>query len=185
MKTIIIAGAIVTLGALGLVIAKSADNKPQDNKSTASSSSTRASDKGKKACELITLADAKSLIGANATLAEGSGSPDLATTDAITVDNCTYSADGATLGDLKQLTIQSSFGDAKQVKLAYDNYRQQYPGESLADLSPEAYYATELKHLNVLKGQYWLFVFGGSINDGDSINKELHLKAARLALQKL
>ena len=50
---------------------------------------------------------AEAVSGPAPALLDGSGNQNLATTAGVTVDNCSYSADGATLGDMKQLTIQT------------------------------------------------------------------------------
>lgn len=184
MKKIIIALVVIAVMAGGIAVIATSQNKPKDNNKTSSESATKKAG-GKAACELLTLGDAKSLLGDNATLSEGSGAPNLATKDEVNVDNCTYSSDGATLGDLNQITIQRHYGDSDQVKLAYDNYQKEFPGEALAGLGDVAYFATEAKQVQVLKGDYWIFVFGGSINAGDEANKELEIKAAQLALKKL
>ena len=173
----VIAGSVVT------ITNKQASKDDKDNTIAIHNDSEQA--KSKSACELLTLADAKSLIGENAVLSEDSNPPNMATTKEVDVDNCTYSADGATLGDLKQITIQRHFGDTSQVKQAYDNYQKEYPGEAVAGLGDTAYYATEAKQIQVLKGDYWLYLAGGSINAGDATNRELEVKAAQLALAKL
>ena len=173
----VIAGSVVT------ITNKQGSKDNKDNTVAINNDSKQA--KSKSACELLTLADAKSLIGENATLSEDSSPPNLATTQDVDIDNCTYSADGATLGDLKQITLQRHFGDTSQVKQAYTNYQKQYPGEAVAGLGDMAYYATEAKQIQVLKADYWLYLAGGSINAGDAANRELEVKAAQIALAKL
>jgi hypothetical protein len=140
---------------------------------------------GKKACELLTIDDAKKLIGDNATLSEGSGDANLATTDKVNVDNCTYSADGATLGDFKQITVQRHYGDKTLVTQAYEANKKEFPGEDFAGLGDMAYITTDGKQVNAVKDQYWVVAFGGSINAGDDANKELSISAVRTVLEKL
>jgi hypothetical protein len=188
MKKIIIGLVVVAAIAAGILVMN--NGKESNGNTTASTeptpTNTSSTDfKSKSACELLPLATAKKLLGENATLVEGSGSANLATTEDVTVDNCTYSSDGATLGDLKQLTIQAQSGNNAQVKQAYESYKKEFPGTALAELGDEAYYATEAKQVNVMKNGTWLLIFGGSINAGDDANKELHLSAAKLALEKL
>ncbi len=186
MKKIIIAVIVVVVIAGGAIVMANKQDKTTDNnigESTKTSSSE--TKKAKAACELLTLEDAKTLLGSNATLAEGSGAPNLATTEDMSVDNCTYSADGDTLGDLKQITIQRQSGDSGQVKQAYENYKKEFPGETVTGLGDTAYYVTGSEQVQVLKGDYWLHIAGGSINAGDAGNKELIIKAAETALEKL
>lgn len=183
MKKIIIAGLIVVLAGLGFIVFGNKNN--EDKKSTQTSTERANKEQGKTACELLTLEDAKNLIGDNAVKSEGSDTPNLATTESVKVDNCTYSAEGATLGDLKMLTIQVQRGDSGQVKQAYENYRDEYPGDPLPDLGDTAYFATGAKQVNVLKADYWLLIAGGSLNDDEEAIKNLEIKAAQLALEKL
>ncbi len=184
MKKSVIAGLIVVLAAVGFFVVMGKDSK-DNNEATSPTKTESNRAKGKTACELLTLEDAKSLLGGNAVLVEGSGSPNLATTESIDVDNCTYSSDGETLGDLKQITIQGHYGDKGGVVQAYESNRKAFPGEDISGLADKAYYATEAKHVHAVKGDYWIFVFGGSINAGDTANKELGLKATQLALEKI
>lgn len=184
MKKIIIAALVVAVASIGFFMVAGKDNK-SNNTAQAPAETIQNSAKGKSACELLTLEDAKSLIGDNAVLVEGSGGPNLATTESVDVDNCTYSADAETLGDLQQITIQRHYGNKGRVAEAYENYRKEFPGEDLSGLGEKAYYATEGKQVQVLKGDYWLFIAGGSINAGDDVNKKLEVKAAQLALNKL
>lgn len=160
-----------------------------DNKNKTATNTSSKSDKDnrstKKACELLTLADAKTLIGDNAELATGSGDETLASTASVNVDNCTYSADGATLGDLNQITIQRHVGDKSQVIQAYENYKKEYPGDDIAGLGDKAYYSTTSKQLHFLKDNYWVTIFGGSINAGDAGNKELANRTAAVVIPKL
>ena len=189
MKKIILAVVVViALGGAGFVILKKDDAGDKALKSsTSSATSTESSAKAtaKKACEVLTLEDAKGLIGSNAALLDGSGNQNLATTAGVTVDNCSYSADGATLGDMKQLTIQLQSGDSKGVKQAYENYKKEYPGDALPELGPSAFYSTVNKQAVVLNGDSWFFVGGGSMNGGNAANKELSIKAAEIATKKL
>lgn len=191
MKKLIIAlvAIIVIGGGAAALVANNKNDSAGDKKQTAGANKTENAEtkqtKGKAACELLTLEDAKTLIGASAVLADGSAQTDMATTESVDVDNCTYSADGATLGDFMQITIQRHFGDKSQVRQAYENYQKEYPGEALSGLGERAYVATEGRQVQVLSGDYWLFVAGGSINAGDAANQELAVKAARLALEKL
>jgi hypothetical protein len=196
MNKIVIAGiaglAIIALAVVGFIVM--GDTSDKDAATVASDSpasaennakSTSENKNAKKACDLLSLEDAKILIGSNATLIEGSGSPNAATTADVKVDNCSYSADGATLGDMKQLLVQVHSGDSAQVAKAFDNYKKDYPGEALPDLGANAYYATETKQVNVLKGEHWFFVGAGSMNGEGAANKELAIKAAQTALRKL
>ena len=188
MKKFIVAGIVIVLIAVaGTVVVQSSKDKNEDKSSNSNTTTNTESTKSavKPACELLTLEDSKRLIGDNAAIAEGSGGPNLATTEDVKVDNCTYSADGATLGDLKQITIQIQSGDAAQVKQAYENYKKEYPGDPLSDLGDEAYYAKEAKQVNVLKDGVWVFSAGGSINAGEEANKQLEVKAAQTVLEKL
>lgn len=184
---------IVAAGTIGYTVSKNAKDvstKPlssgTDTAGTAQKSSSESGHtRAKKACELLTPEDAKSLIGSNAVQLEGSGSENNATTDAVTVDNCSYSADGATLGDMKQLVIQVHHGGSAQVKQAFENYKKDYPGEPVPEIGGTAYFATETKQVNILQGENWLFVGGGSMNGGDAANKELAIKTMQVALKKL
>ena len=185
MKTIIIAVlglVIIAGGALAITKNKSSNQRSEDTVITNTDSEQS---KGKAACALLTLDDAKDVIGDKASLSEDKGDPTSATNGVVDIDNCTYSADGATIGDFTQITIQRHYGDKAQVKQAYENYKKEFPGEELSGLGDEAYYATGAKQVQALKGGYWLYITGGSINAGDAANKELELKAARLVLSKL
>lgn len=187
MKKIIIVLLIVVVAIAGVVVVsstKKSKNTPNNNAEVTTKTEKKES-KRKAACELLTLEDAKTLLGSNATLAKGSGDPNLASTESMSVDNCTYSADGATLGDLKQITIQRQFGSSDQVKQAYENYKKEYPGDAVTGLGDTAYYVTGSEQVQVIKGDYWLHVAGGSINAGDGANKELLTKVAEIALKKL
>lgn len=187
-KAIIALVALVVLGG-GAAFFMGSKNDSGNNKAENAAAGSKSSDtqaaKGKPACELLTLEDAKSLLGANAVLADGSGEPNLATTENVDVDNCTYSAEGATIGDFTQVTVQRHFGDRALVTQAYENFKKEYPGEAVSGLGDRAYYATEGKHVEVLTGSYWIHIGGGSINAGDAGNKDMQLKAAKLALDKL
>lgn len=185
MNKLIIAGIVAVAAVGGFLIFNSRSDKTASNNAPVPAAKSESTATAKKACDLITLEDAKTLIGPGTVAVDGSGSNNLATTESVTVDNCTYSADGATLGDLKQLTIQVQSGDGNQVKQAYENYKKEYPGDALPELGDTAYYATEAKQVNVLKNGVWVFVAGGSINAGDDANKELGIKAAQTALTKL
>ncbi|MES2970697.1 MAG: hypothetical protein V4702_00030 [Patescibacteria group bacterium] len=189
MKKIIIAGLVVLVAVAGGVMlmngGKDKNKTTNQAPSTATNTNDTTTESQKTACKLLTLEDAKGLLGDNAVLVDGSGGANAATTEDVKLDNCTYSSDGATLGDLKQLTIQVQSGNSDQVQRAYENYEKEFPGTSLSELGDEAYYATEAKQVNVMKNGNWLLVFGGSINAGDDANKELNLKAAKLALEKL
>jgi hypothetical protein len=182
MNKVIIAGIIlfVAIVATGVVLMGNKDKAPAIQTDTSENSSAE----GKKACELIDLEEAKGLLGDNAALLEGSGDDNLASTADVSVDNCSYSADGATLGDMKQLVIQVHSGNTAQVKEAYENYKEQYPGDALPEFGNTAYYATETKQVNVLKGGNWFFVGAGSMNGGEA-NKELTIQAAKIALENL
>jgi hypothetical protein len=192
MKKLIIAGAaVIALAAGGFFLYNTSSSKDKSSASETGgkteptgNDSTRQS-AGKKACEVLTLADAKTLIGDNATEIEGSGDPNLATTDKVSVDNCSYSADGATLGDMKQLILQVQSGDSASVKQAFENYKKEYPGDPLPEFGSTAYFGTETKQVHVLKDGTWFFVGGGSINNGDAANKELAIKAAQIAVKNL
>jgi hypothetical protein len=183
MNKVIIAAIIVFIAAVvaGVVLMSGRDKSPDTQTNTSANSSLE----GKKACELIDLEEAKSLLGDNAVLLEGSGSDNLATTADVTVDNCSYSADGATLGDLKQMTIQVHTGDKTSVKSAYESFKKEYPGEDLSGLGDASYVTSESGQVSVLKGNSWFFVFGGSINNGAAANKELAVQAANIALKNL
>jgi hypothetical protein len=183
MNKAIIAGIIlfVAIVATGVVLMGNKDKAPDTQTNTSANSSVE----GKKACELIDLDEAKGLLGDNAVLLEGSGDDNLATTADVTVDNCSYSADGATLGDMKQITIQAQTGEKSSVKSAYENFRKEYPGEDLTGLGDSAYVTSESGQVSVLKGNSWFFVFGGSINNGAAANKELAIQAAKIALENL
>lgn len=180
---IVVVGIIVT----GLVMAsmQSDTNESASTSDTSDSKDKEKTSSGKKACDLLTLTDAKALIGDNAILLEGSGDANAATTADVTVDTCTYSADGATLGDTKQLLVQLHSGDSAQVKQAYDNYKKDYPGDALPAFGSTAYYATETKQVNVLKGDSWIFVGAGSMNGEGEVNKALTIKSAEVAVEKL
>jgi hypothetical protein len=186
----IVVGLVIVAGAAAAFMqlqGKSDKDATADTSTSESSDTKQASNdiKSKKACELITLADAKTLIGDNAALLEGSGTPNAATTADVSVDNCSYSADGATLGDMKQIVIQVHTGESAEVKQAYDNYKKDYPGDPLPELGSTAYYATETKQVNVLKGNSWFFVGAGSINGEGEPNKALAIKSAETALGNL
>lgn len=187
MKKSIVAVLIVALVSVGIgyALIRTNDNKSSGNDTTDNIASDSSSMQGKKACELLTLEDAKKLIGENATLSEGTGDANLATTDKVNVDNCTYSADGATLGDFKQITIQRHYGDKTLVTQAYEANKKEFPGEDFAGLGDMAYITTDGKQVNAVKDQYWVVAFGGSINAGDDANKELSISAVRTALEKL
>lgn len=185
MKKLIIAGLVIVIAVGAIVVLSGTLNKSSDKNTSVVKNETSNDTKGKTACELLTLEDAKSLIGENATQSEDTGSPNLATTENGRVDNCTYSADGSNLGGLKMLTIQVQFGDKDQVKQAYENYQKEYPGETLPNLGDAAYFATGAKQVNVLKGEYWILAAGGSLNDDDNAIKDLELKTAQRALEKL
>lgn len=183
-KTIIALVAVLLIGG-GVALLTSGKNDSSGDKASTSKRADQKQAKGTPACELLTLADAKTVIGANAVLANGEADTNLASTESVDVDNCTYSADGATIGDFTQITIQRHYGDTAQVKQAYENYKKEYPGEALTGHGDQAYYATETKQVQVLAGDYWLNVFGGSINAGDAGNRDIALKAAKLAVEKL
>lgn len=188
MKKIIIVLVVLAAAAVAYVALSGRDDDANTNRQTTQQESETAPTPRadtKTACQLLTLADAKSLIGENAVLLEGSGSDNAASTESVTVDNCSYSADGETLGDMKQLALQVHYGDAAQVRQGFENYKEEYPGEALTGLGDEAYFATETKQVNILKDGVWLFVGGGSINAGDEGNKDLAINAARRAVEKL
>jgi hypothetical protein len=180
----------IVIGIAGLVLLVAGmvalGSKPKSEE-TAKQSATETSDstKGKKACDLIPLETAKKIIGENAVVLEGSGSANAATTEDVTVDNCSYSADGATLGDMKQIVIQVHHGDKTQVRQSYDNYKKEYPGEALPQLGETAYYSEKTNQAIVLDGNSWFFVGAGSINAGNEANKQMAIQAALLAKEKL
>lgn len=185
MKKFVIPIAIIVLffvaGAATLLNLKGA---PSQTKST-----TQSTDKSNvtvvKACDVLTLEDAKSLIGANATLLPQASESNLASTDSVVVDNCSYSADGATLGDMMQIVLQVQSGSKDDMKNAYEAYKKEYPGEAVNNLGDEAYYSTDNQQAVVRKGLNWFFVGVGSMNTTKEQNKEQAIKAATIVVSNL
>lgn len=124
---VVVVGIIIVGGGVAFVLANK--DKEDSNNNTAQTATTTEKSKGKAACELLTLDDAKILIGDNATASDATDAVLRASTDEVDVDNCTYSADAEKIGDFKQITIQRHYGDASLVKQAYENYQKEFPGE--------------------------------------------------------
>ena len=76
------------------------------------------------ACQLVTLADAKPLIGDSAMLDVGSSDPEvLVSAGTSEFSTCRYIAGGAKADDLGYLTIESHYGDAAKLKAEYEKHR--------------------------------------------------------------
>jgi len=134
-----------------------------DTGSTASDSSV---------CSVLSLDVAKEILGADAKLA--SENP----------NNCTYSlvnAETSSFGVLTMIvtktnaiTARSNFEEAKIA--AYSNQIEQVTGLNADD----AYFATTLKQLSILKGDSWIIISG--ISDNFTSEKELAIETAKLVL---
>ena len=138
-----------------------------------------------KACDVLTLEDAKKLIGENAVLLPQASDSNLSSTENVVVDNCSYSADGATLGDMMQLVLQVQSGSKDDMKSAYETYKKEYPGEPISSLGDEAYYSTDNQQVVARKGMNWFFVGVGSMNTSQEQNKEQAIKAATVVVDNL
>lgn len=124
-------------------------------------------------CSVLTLSIAKEILGADAKLASEDS------------NNCTYSSTNAETSSFGVLTMivtktnaitaKSNFEEAKIT--AYRNQTEQVTGLNADD----AYFATTLKQLNILKGDSWIIISG--ISDNYTSEKELAIATAKLVLK--
>ena len=188
MKKIIVPLVLVLLIVLGIVVYfiwqnsnKNATNNGQElsgitpTNSTSQTgtlvldSDTSTSD----VCNLLTLDIAKEILGSDTKL------------DSQNKGNCTYtsiSVDSSSFGILTMIvtksgaiTARSQFEDAKV--LAYSNQIEAVSGLNADD----AYYASTLKQLSILKGDSWIIISG--LSDKFPDEKELAIATANLVLK--
>ena len=121
-------------------------------------------------CSILTLDIAKQILGDDAQPAsENSGN---CTYSSVNVDTSAFGVLTMVVSKTNSITAKSNFEQGKT--LAYDNQTEPVTGLNVDD----AYYATTLKQLSILKGDSWIIISGTSDNYTDE--KELAIATAKL-----
>ncbi len=134
----------------------------------------------KKACDVFSVADARSILGGDATQTPSQ-------TDTITsqkaVTTCLYSYDPGSFSDLVSASVLlqgSSAASAKQ------NFLNAKPGNAsdVSGYGEAAYWDPNLGQLHILKGEYWVIITAGSgpLSERD---QELPHKIADIIIKRL
>jgi hypothetical protein len=175
MNNRIIAGVIAVLIIVGGGIYLTTQNKSM---TTSNNSSQFVA---KKACDLFTLSDAKKILGAN-TKASNSTSNSAAHSPDSSVTTCAYSNTAVTATVLARAALTST-GIASN-KNGFNQDKIAYKGTTVSGIGDKAYYNTDLGQLEVLKGNYLLFVTSGGLMPADHSQTQA-TQIAQVVLKKV
>lgn len=164
----IIIAVLVIVGGAGVYLGFIKDNNDSTSNSSASNTEPAKTDTftgGKRACDVVTLEDAKRVLGE---AAEAGGSNADAPTDGqdVVVSNCTYSDGAATVAQGKSVSILAR--SPKSSSGAEDNKSQfgaQKPAEAedVTGYGEAAYWNPAFGQLNILKDGTWYIISNGPI----------------------
>jgi hypothetical protein len=154
--------AVVTIGIIGFVALGGDDKPAKDNKANATSESLSAT----KACDLFTLSEAKQLMGDAATLGS---TTEAASSDDVSVDNCSYVNNATTVPELRTATImvRSALSDlgktSNQDAFKAGGAANPSGATAVSGYGDKAFWDPATYQLAVLKGNTWIgIVYGGT-----------------------
>lgn len=162
---LIITIAVVAIGGLAFVLAGDDKNSLSGSGDKKSPTSQKAAFEIVKACEVLTVAEAKKLLG-EATTA-GSNTPDAKSGD-VNVSTCSYSNNAAIVADIEiaTVTVRSALSDtgAQSNKAGILAVKNTDGAQSNDDFGDEAYFIPATGQLNILDGNNWIIVSQGGAN---------------------
>jgi hypothetical protein len=161
----IVAGVLIIVGGVVFTVLGSRNASPVEDTST----TTAAADVKLvpvRACELLTLDEAKSLLGSNAS---ESGNTNAVTSGDISVDTCSYINNARAASDIRIVTIlaRSALTDVglESNLGAFDSGGTAHPtdAKAISGYGDKAYWDPRTKQLAILQGNTWLsIVYGGT-----------------------
>lgn len=161
----IIAGIVVIVGTIAFTVLGSRNTSPVENAPT----TTATADVRLvpvRACELLTLDEAKSLLGSNAS---ESGNTNAITSGDISVDTCSYINNARAASDIRivSLMARSALTDVglESNLSAFDSNGTANPAnaKTITGYGDKAYWDPTTKQLAILQGNTWLsIVYGGT-----------------------
>lgn len=164
MKKGVIVGviaAIVVVAGVGVALLVNNNRQTKDGgNNTPSSTKYTAID----ACEVFTEAEAKTVLGAEATLGSNTAP---ATSDDIAVSNCNYTNNATSVPDVRTATLlaRSAMTDTgmESNQAAFSDGRPQ-DAQIVEGYGEEAFYTPSTGQLSVLKDNTWYLITYGSTN---------------------
>lgn len=183
-KIIIIVSILLALFLIGAVVIffvlQSAGNKLSDEiqnqleESTTTESLESEEITGtSEICNILTLDIAKQMLGDDAKL--GSQNYGNCTYSSVSADSSSFGVLTMVVSKLNAVTAKTNFESAKAS--IYENSTEPVTGLN----ADEAYYATNLKQLSLLKGDSWIIISG--VSDKFDSEKELAIETAKLVLE--
>jgi hypothetical protein len=124
-------------------------------------------------CNILTLDIAKQMLGEEAKL--GSQNYGNCTYSLISADSSSFGVLTMVVSKLNTLTAKTNFEAAKTS--IYEGSTENVTGLN----ADEAYYASNLKQLSILKGDSWIIISG--VSDKFESEKELAIETAKLVLE--
>lgn len=162
----LIAGAVVLIGGITFAVLSSngsSSSITDDNKSTNNSATKLVAIK---ACDLLTLDEAKQLLGNNAT--EGSNTSAVTGED-VNVDTCSYTNNGTTATDIRIVSVMARSAltevglDSNLGAFEKDGTANPANAVVVSNIGDKAFWDPTTYQLAILKGNTWLsIVYGGT-----------------------
>lgn len=140
--------------------------------------------KAVEACDVLTLDEAKLLLGEAATVGTNT---DPLTSPAISIDNCSYTNNAATVGDIRIITLTTRSalneeGRKSNIDVFSPDYVE-YPAnaEVVEGLGDKAFWDPNSRQLAILDGDLWLGIVYGGTNPANNTLEDAK-KVAELVL---
>ena len=156
----IIIGVVVIVGATAAVIVM---NMNAANQTTISK--TAATGKPVRACALLSLTEAKSILGETAKLGDN---PNAVTNESVSVDTCSYVNGASEVADIRVITVMVRTGLDDAGKASNEDAFQPNgearaeDAEAVGGYGEQAYWSETMKQLSILDGAVWInIVYGG------------------------
>jgi hypothetical protein len=167
--------AVIVVSAIGYLIFIKQGAKP-DIKSPSASSTAPNVSAFKKACEVMTQADAEAVLGTGAVRSTTAGASDVVNND-TSVTTCSYQVESGT--SLKQATVLLRASVPREAQAGFMSAKQS-DAKEVADLGEAAYWSATYGQLNVLKGGTWMILSVGAAPVRDHSLPESKILAERL-----
>jgi hypothetical protein len=167
----IIAAIIVVGGGAYLTT-----HKPSSNSGNNSSQFV-----AKKACDLLTLTDAKNILGANTKSSNAASKISTSSSDTA-VSTCAYSNSTITATVLVRAALNTT-GTVSNTN-GFTQDKAAYKGSDVSGVGDKAYYNTDLGQLEILKGHHLIFVTTGGLMPADHSQSQA-TQIAQVVLKKV
>lgn len=175
MKKLAIALLLILLTALAFITILRHNQPPPKQASAPVIKNTY-----KKACSVFTLSDAQSVLGQGATQTPSH-------TDSITaqksITSCLYTYDPGSFSDVVVASVQLQGSVPAQAKTSFTDARPAN-AQDVSGYGDQAYWDPNLGQLQIVKGQYWLIISGGS-GPASQRDQDLPRKIADIIIKRL